>query len=248
MPHTETARAVLKSAAWALLAVFSALLIWSALSPVPDLAVSGFFYRPGEGFFLGGHPVFAALHFLATFGARGLALLLVIAAVAATIRQKSFLGMDAKSWTFLLLGLLIGPGLAANLGLKDHWGRARPVQTTEFGGGAHYSPALSPAQECVRNCSFISGDGAFGFYLPAFAYAAAPKRSRRVFWSALLLGAFFGLSRLASGAHYLSDTLFALLFMQAILALLHGAMFGWRETQKRWRQWFFCASGRDSNS
>jgi lipid A 4'-phosphatase len=218
-----------------ILATLAALVLWSGF----DLAVSGFFYRPGQGFFLADEIIFVWLHKVAYYGARVFGILLALVLLAALIRRKPLMGVSAKGWLFLLLGLLLGPGLVANTVFKDHWGRARPREIIEFGGAAHFSPALLPSDQCARNCSFVSGDGAFGFYLPAFAYVAPRPRTRRFFWVGAGLGALFGFVRLAVGAHFLSDILFAALFVQSALALLHAAMFGFKETRKCWRDWIF---------
>ena len=74
-----------------------------------------------------------------------------------------------RRWLFLLLTLIIGPGLITNTLLKDNWGRARPHQITEFGGRAQFTPAFVITNQCVRNCSFTSGDSSFGFWFHTLA-------------------------------------------------------------------------------
>src|SRR6185295_16695021 len=129
--------------------------------------------------------------------------------------------------------------LLANGLFKEYWGRARPREIMEFGGTMHFSPALLWSKECEHNCSFVAGDGAFDFYFSIFAYVVALANSRRIFWSGLAIGMVFGFVRVAVGAHFLSDVLFAGFFMQAVFALLYGLMFGWNETRERWRYWLF---------
>jgi len=82
--------------------------------------------------------------------------------------------------------------------------------------------------------------------LPAFAYVVPPPRSRRYFWSGMGLGSLFGLARFVAGAHFLSDVLFAALFMQITLALLHGMMFGFELTRRYWRDWIFLSDKSDN--
>jgi membrane-associated PAP2 superfamily phosphatase len=131
--------------------------------------------------------------------------------------------------------------LIANGVLKDHWGRIRPHEIVEFGGTGHFSPALAPQPNAERNGSFVSGDGAFGFYLPCFAYllplGAERKQSRRVFWAGMAAGCAFALSRIAMGSHFLSDNLFAALLMLASSAAVHAAMFGRKAARAYWRVW-----------
>ena len=218
-----------------ILSVLASLVLW----PQIDLVVSGWFYRPEDRFFLGNVPLFDALHVAAHAGSRILGFAALVLTALAAGQRRPILGLDSKAWLFLFLGLLLGPGLVANGIFKDHWGRARPRDITEFGGAMHFSPALLPTDQCQRNCSFVSGDGAFGFYLPAIAYVVPPPRSRRYYWGGMGLGALFGLARLAAGAHFLSDNLFAAVFVQGVLALLYAFMFGKQELRRRWRDWMF---------
>ena len=146
--------------------------------------------------------------------------------------------LSAKCFLFLLLALLVGPGLVANVGLKDHWGRARPREVVEFGGAAAFTPFYEPHLERARsNGSFVSGDGAFGFFLPAFAYVAPRRFSRRVLWGSLAAGCVFGFIRIAMGAHFFSDVVYAGLVMTVTNAAMYAAMFGRREMVARWRGW-----------
>jgi lipid A 4'-phosphatase len=159
-------------------------------------------------------------------------------ALVSWARHKNIF-LDSKAWLFLFLALLIGPGLVANVGFKDHWGRARPREIAEFGGSQTFSPALTPQFEKARaNGSFVSGDGSFGFFLPAFAYVVPRRLSRRVFWGGMAAGSAFGFSRLASGAHFFSDIVYAAFFMLAIGASLHALMYGLSETKARWKSFF----------
>lgn len=210
-------------------------LVW----PHIDIIVSGLFYRPDQGFFLSDMPAFDAFHVVAHAGSRILALAFLLLTIVAACQRRPVGGLSSKAWMFLFLGLLLGPGLVANGILKDHWGRARPREIVEFGGQSHFSAAFKISDQCDRNCSFVSGDGSFGFYLPIFAYVVPLPRSRRMFWSGMGLGTLFALARLAVGAHFFSDSLYAALFMQAIIAGLHAAMFGWKKTQNYWRLWFY---------
>jgi lipid A 4'-phosphatase len=220
------------------LLLFAIALAVPVLWPSIDLLASGLFYRVGVGFFLADNPAFLTLHWLAYYGARALGVAFALMALAAWTRHKSFCAFNAKSWLFLLLALLIGPALVANAGFKDHWGRARPREIVEFGGTAQFSPALVPQTTVRPNGSFVSGDGAFGFFLPAFAYIVPRRRARQTFWACMGGGGLFGLARLAMGAHFLSDILFAAAFMLTTSTLVHAAMYGRHATADRWQLWF----------
>ena len=43
-------------------------------------------------------------------------------------------GVPGRAAVFLVLSLLLGPGLLVNVILKDNWGRPRPGSVVEFGG------------------------------------------------------------------------------------------------------------------
>ena len=219
----------------AALIALAAVVFW----PHIDLIVSGWFYRPGDGFFMRDDFLFVAVHFLSHAGARLLGLASLMFAALSASQHRLLFGLRARAWLFLFLALLIGPGLVANLVFKDNWGRARPREITEFGGPQHFTPAHVPADQCGRNCSFVNGDGSFGFYLSSFGYVVPPAKSRRWFWSGLGVGAFFGFARIVMGAHFLSDTLFAAFFVLLTIAFLHAAMFGRRKTKNLWENWLF---------
>jgi lipid A 4'-phosphatase len=228
--------------------LFAAALIGTAVDPPLDLIVSGWFYKPGEGFYLAEHPAPVFLHMFAVRGAWTLGIFCAIFLPVAALRRRGFGGLRAKGWLYLLLALLIGPVLIANVALKDHWGRARPRELTEFGSYKNFSPALVPQAYPEPNESFVSGDGAFGFYLPCFAYlvplGARSKESRRVFWLCMAGGVAIGAARVAMGAHFLSDVLFAGLLMLGVSAALHAIMYGKKSTRDYWRCWM----GRPNSS
>lgn len=218
-----------------IITVLAGCVIW----PEVDLMVSGWFYQPETGFFweYAALPVF--VHDLAYYGARILGVMLAVGAGLALLRRKNVCGVSARAWLFLFLGLLIGPGLVANVILKDNWGRARPREVIEFGGQTRFTPPLMMANNCANNCSFVAGDAALGFYLPCFGYVVSTKRKRRVFWGGMALGVIFGVTRIVMGGHFMSDVLFAAFFMLLTTALLHMAMFGRTKTAESWRQWGF---------
>ncbi len=95
------------------------------------------------------------------------------------LQRGGLVGLAQARWCFLIAVLAIGPGLVANVMLKDNWGRARPRQVVEFGGTKHFTPPLVPARECARNCSFVSGEASSAF-VPFFAAALLLPQFRRV--------------------------------------------------------------------
>jgi lipid A 4'-phosphatase len=192
------------------------------LFPQIDLWVSGLFYRSDTGFFLAD---WAPVRLL-----RGAVPLITIAVlvfgaaclVARLLGRSSLVGCNFRVAIYLVVSLAVGPGLVANTILKDHWGRARPSQVTQFGGNRDFTAALVPATQCERNCSFVAGDPALGFYLVSFAFLVPTPRRRRLAEAAALgVGAVLGFVRIAQGGHFFSDVVFAGLVVYASSYLLH---------------------------
>ena len=195
------------------------------LAPGIDLWVSGLFYRPDAGFALGAALPVRIIYRSAPYVTGGV-LVFIAACFAARLFGRTLLpGYGARAALFLLLALAIGPGLITNTLLKDHWGRARPSQVTEFGGSRQFTPAVLPAAQCARNCSFTSGHAALGFYFVSFAFLARTRRGRRRGQLAgLTLGTLYGLTRIAQGGHFLSDVVIAGLIVYATSWLVYQAV------------------------
>lgn len=107
---------------------------------------------------------------------------------------------------FLLLVLLIGPGIIVHPILKDNWDRPRPRDVVQFGGEYQFQPAFIPAENGGKNKSFASGHGAMGFFFMAFAWVF---RKRRYFVAGLVVGTIVSMGRIVQGGHFLSDVLTA---------------------------------------
>jgi lipid A 4'-phosphatase len=132
----------------------------------------------------------------------------------------------AAKWLYLILCFCVGPGLVTNVLLKDQWGRARPVQVTEFGGTKRFTPPLVPSDQCPRNCSFVSGEAASMFTVFYSAALIAPPWSAALMIGGTLVGLAAGLVRVTQGGHFLSDVVFAGVLMALVAAGLHRLMFG----------------------
>jgi lipid A 4'-phosphatase len=132
------------------------------------------------------------------------------AGVVVTVRTaRDWLGLGASKWMFLAVCLIAGPLVVANIGLKDHWGRARPRDVIEFGGTKAFTPPFPPANQCQYNCSFVSGE-ASSIYIVFFAAAFLFRtRARSLALLGIIAGSLAGLARMAEGAHFLSDVVFA---------------------------------------
>ncbi|MFY8106679.1 MAG: phosphatase PAP2 family protein [Elstera sp.] len=201
------------------LLVFCAAALLGALFialPEIDRGVAGLGYEPGVGFALGQRFPFLALHNAVPV----LIALIPIGALAGWLSRK----LSGRETVFLLLAVGLGPGLLANTILKDNWGRARPSHTVEFGGTKQFSPPLIPADQCAKNCAFVSGDAAGGFAFLAPALLMPLAWRRRAVMAALSAGVIFGANRILQGGHFLSDVVFAGFFVGGLIWALHWAM------------------------
>ncbi|MEI8393794.1 MAG: phosphatase PAP2 family protein [Rhodospirillaceae bacterium] len=222
---------------WRVLAAVGLSLI---IFPGIDLFVSRQFFLPeftdpALKFMLSGTSVAEAEHWIIRYGSLALAAVLVGTFLYSAIRRCRLGGVESRRLLFLVLALVIGPGLVTNLLLKETWSRARPSQIQEFGGPLKFSPALVMSNQCEHNCSFVSGDASIGFFLHSFAYVAR-RRQREIFFGGLATGLLIGLCRIAEGAHFLSDILYAGAFMVAASAAVHALMYGRSATLAWWRE------------
>lgn len=178
--------------------------------PQIDLAVSGLFYRGAGNWALNRESLWLAIPY------RGLprvgqGLLVALAALWLLSFWPGLAKLRARRtlFGFLLAGALLGPILLVDATLKEHSGRTRPVNIEQFGGNRQFTPAFIPADQCEKNCSFVSGHVATASFIMAFGWLGAPAVRRRWLLASLAFGALFALVRMVPGGHFLSDTLFA---------------------------------------
>lgn len=199
------------------------------LFPGLDLAASGLFYR-GGAWLLARDSAWLALPFLG-LPRLGQATIVVLAALWLLSFLRRFPKLRARRAAvgFLLAAALTGPVLLVDIGLKDHSGRARPVNVQPFGGPRQFTPAFVPADQCRKNCAFVSGHVATASFLMAFGWLAAPAVRRRWLLAGAAAGGFMGLVRMLPGGHFLSDVIFAWFAVYFSLWLTEWVFrrFGW---------------------
>ncbi len=124
---------------------------------------------------------------------------------------------------YLILVLIIGPGLVANALLKDHWGRPRPREATEMGGKWDYRVPWDKGI-AGRGKSFPCGHAT----VPAATIALwflwrrrRPQLARASLAATIALTAYVGAARMLAGGHWLSDVLWAFSLMLIVSAVLH---------------------------
>lgn len=175
-----------------------------------DLSIERLFFRPGvapawwgvdrqpwEAFYrYGAYPGLAA-------GAISIAGLIASAFVRSLARHRR---------TFLLFAVVLafGPGLLVNAAGKEHWGRPRPRDVVEFGGDRPFVPVGLPVAQGGH--SFPSGHASIGFYwltLYVLWRGRRPRAARAGLVLGLAAGLAMGFERIAVGAHFLSDVVWA---------------------------------------
>ncbi len=132
---------------------------------------------------------------------------------------------------FLLSTLALGPGILAHAILKEHWGRARPLDIVAFGGGDRFTPWWDPRGPCPKDCSFIAGEPSAAFWTLAPAVLAPPQWRPVAIGAALAFGVAVGVLRMAAGAHFFTDVVFAGVSMFVLAWTLHGLLYRWRATR-----------------
>lgn len=114
-----------------------------------------------------------------------------------------------KAIAVILLSLTLGPGLVVNTVFKNHWGRARPYQVLR--DHHTFTPVWQPNFKAKSDNSFCSGHAAIGFFcgVPFWVF----NRKRIAVIASLLGGGIIGAVRILQGGHYLSDVIFAGIFV-----------------------------------
>ena len=141
----------------------------------------------------------------------------------------------AREVLFVAVATVISNGLVVNAVFKENWGRARPHQTEVFGGTKEFSPPLVPAGQCDSNCSFVGGDMGFAFGMIALAFLAHTHRRMWV-WLVMAYAVVISLFRIAPGAHFLSDGIFAGLITTIIVVALFHLFLGESPRDRRLRE------------
>jgi lipid A 4'-phosphatase len=177
------------------------------LFPQLDIQISKMFYLKGLGFTYANHLLAKTMFVLVPWLTYTAAIIYISLALYQYFIRKKL----SKILLYLIITLIIGPGLIVNSILKEHFGRARPKSVIEFGGASTFSSLLVFSDQCSTNCSFSSGHAAAGYYFTSFSFIAPRRYFRRLFYSGVLFGSAIGLVRIIQGGHFSSDVLFSFL-------------------------------------
>jgi membrane-associated PAP2 superfamily phosphatase len=176
-----------------------------------DLLVSGWFHRPAETpeWWAKDRQPWQALYDFGTWPANGVGILAALGLLLSLVRPV--LRRYRRTLFFLLLTLVLGPGVLVNMGFKDHWGRPRPRNIMEFGGVETFQP-VGERGLAGRGKAFPSGHAAMGFYFVGMYILwrnRHPRAARAGLVGGLLVGGLIGFQRIAVGGHFLTDVVWA---------------------------------------
>lgn len=205
----------------AILGCFVAISLLLVAFPAIDLHISRLFYD--RGFYMANQGWTKLLHASVTWFIYGILAAIGVVYLFNRLSGRNVWGIDGRKVVYLLLVLALGAGLVVNGLFKEGFGRARPKDIVEFGGTAHFTPAYVISSNCIHNCSFSSGDAAGAFF--ALAFIAAVSRRRSVTTAAVGFGVLVSAARIASGSHFLSDTVVSFFVMLIVADALYYRMF-----------------------
>ena len=181
-----------------------------------DLTLQARFYVPGVGWPHGDEQPW---RFLYDYGVIP-AWIISVGALGVLVASiwKTALASRRRVAVFFVLVMVIAPGLVVNSIFKQNWGRPRPKDVVELGGDRAFVPVWDKGVAGQGN-SFASGHAAMAFYLlvPWFL-ARRTRRRTALVWLALGLayGTLMGIARMAQGAHFFSDVLWACGFVYLV--------------------------------
>jgi len=189
--------------------------------PEIDLYVSSLFWN-GHEFILANNPIIKAIYYHVNILTPILILGILGAIAYQHFKKQEFKYATKKNLFYFLLVGIIGSAILVNALFKDNWGRARPHQTTYFGGDKIFTPAIIPTNQCNKNCSFTCGHASFGFMFIGLWFLF---RKKWLLWGSIAYGGVIGLVRIAQGGHFLSDVIFSFFIMYATAYLLYKLMY-----------------------
>gem|GEM_PF-3048618 len=132
-------------------------------------------------------------------------------------------GFTWDKWLYLFSASMIGPVMLVNVTLKGNWGRARPRDIADFGGtDNHFTHFWVWADQCRDNCSFTSGEVAgVAMFIVSLAFLLGMRNKILVLVAGSVICVTTAWLRIAIGAHFLSDTIMAVVLMTITACLIY---------------------------
>ena len=178
-----------------------------------DLQIQRAFYSETDGWFRENLPVYYLSYHYGNIPA----ILTVIGAIlllVAGFKKKKY-ALYRKINIYIILAMLIGPGLIVNALFKEHWGRPRPRHIEEFGGRMEYLQVWDKGVSGTGS-SFPCGHASMGYFFFVFFFILRKKKkllSILALIFSLAFGTVIGVSRIAQGGHFASDVLWTAGFL-----------------------------------
>lgn len=190
--------------------------------PELDLVVSRSFWDAANGFVGGRYPALIAFRDINRELPWILIGIAIVFLVASNFTMHTRRLAPPHKLLFVITFFAIGPGLGVQA-IKAFVGRARPRALEEFGGNMVFTPPWDISDQCMRNCSFISGEAASAFALLTLVIFVRPRYAKIFVWTIGILAAAFSFNRVVFGAHFLSDVVIAWNVMWILAVLLWRA-------------------------
>jgi membrane-associated PAP2 superfamily phosphatase len=174
-----------------------------------DIALQRYFYSPEKGWLLQYRPFWDFMYRFGIFPGYFLAFagLIMITLSYWNVKYIHY----RKASMVLIFTMITGPGLLVNLVLKDHTGRPRPREITEFGGAEKFV-CVCEKGATNEGKSFPCGHCSMGFYL-AIPFLFLRNRKKILAYAVLAVGVGYGIiigiARMMAGGHFASDVLWA---------------------------------------
>lgn len=203
---------------WLAFIILSALFV---LFPQIDLDAANYFYD-GEVFVLKGTAFeiffFQSVRVITAF----MIFTYLFIIIHFLITKRTIFNISKKILLYIFLVLSIAPGLIVNSVLKEHMGRARPIDIVQFGGNKEFTRAFIPSTQ--NGNSFTSGHAAAAFSMTGFALLAS---RRRKLWMGIALsyGVAVIIARMGAGGHFLSDNITSFFIVFISTHILYKVIF-----------------------
>jgi membrane-associated PAP2 superfamily phosphatase len=174
-----------------------------------DIRLEHLFYTTDKGWMLQYRPFWDFIYRYGIFPGYILAFCGLIM-ISVSYWHSRYLKFRKASFV-LIFTIIAGPGILVNLVLKDHTGRPRPREITEFGGSEQYL-CVCETGRTNEGKSFPCGHCSMGFYL-AVPWLFYRNRKKILAYSILGIGIGYGIligiARMMAGGHFASDVVWA---------------------------------------